>query len=68
MTKAKDNITTRAIQALAQIDAELGLPADGHNSTQDTIAAIRELKTQVEILQYQVRVLARDDTWAYNHA
>ena len=39
------------IAALAAIDAELGLPDDGCNSTGRTLAAIRALKAKAEIAQ-----------------
>jgi hypothetical protein len=39
------------IAALAAIDAELGIPDDGCNSTGQTLAAIRALKAKAEIAQ-----------------
>jgi hypothetical protein len=39
------------IAALAAIDAELGIPDDGCNSTGQTLAAIRALKAKAEISQ-----------------
>lgn len=44
ITVAVDRLTAAAIHALASIDAELGLPGDGRNSTVRTLEAIRTLK------------------------
>lgn len=44
-------IVTQAIRSLAAIDAELGLPEDGCNSTARTLAAIRALQAKAEIAQ-----------------
>ena len=62
------------IAALAAIDAELGLPDDGRNSTGRTLAAVRELKDRAASAQQQAQALARavmadqtaHDTWARN--
>lgn len=40
-----DPMFTASIKALAAIDKELGMPEDGCNSTQATLAAIRLLKS-----------------------
>jgi hypothetical protein len=63
-----------AIAALAAIDAELGLPDDGCNSTGRTLAAVRELQTRASSAQQQAQSLARavmadqtaHDTWTRN--
>ena len=44
ITATVDSLTEAMIHALAAIDAELGLPADGCNSTARTLEAIRALK------------------------
>lgn len=46
ITVSVDRLTQAMILALAAIDAELGLPEDGCNSTQRTLEAIRLLKVE----------------------
>lgn len=46
ITVSVDRLTQAMILALAAIDAELGLPEDGCNSTQRTLEAIRMLKKE----------------------
>ena len=48
--------------ALAAIDAELGLPEDGCNSTARTLAEVRALKAQAEIAQGLARAVMADQT------
>lgn len=50
------------IAALAAIDAELGIPDDGCNSTGQTLAAIRALKAKAEIAQSLARTVMADQT------
>lgn len=50
------------IAALAAIDAELGLPDDGCNSTSQTLAAIRALKARAEMGQSLARTVMADQT------
>ena len=50
------------IAALAAIDAELGLPEDGCNSTGQTLAAIRALKAKADIAQSLARTVMADQT------
>jgi hypothetical protein len=45
------------ISALASIDAELGIPENGCNSTAQTLAAIRALKAERDALRAKVRRL-----------
>ena len=47
ITVSVDRLTQAMIRALAAIDAELGLPEDGCNSTQRTLEAIRLLKVEL---------------------
>lgn len=56
------NALKQAIGALAAIDAELGMPADGCNSTGRTLAAVRELKAKAEIAQALARTVMADQT------
>lgn len=46
ITVTVDPVMVAMAQALASIDAELGLPEDGCNSTQRTLDAVRKLKTE----------------------
>ena len=50
------------IEALAAIDAELGLPEDGCNSTARTLAEVRALKARAEIAQSLARTVMADQT------
>ena len=46
ITVTVDPVIVAMAQALAAIDAELGLPEDGCNSTQRTLDAVRKLKAE----------------------
>ena len=46
ITVTVDPVMVAMAQALAAIDAELGLPEDGCNSTQRTLDAVRKLKAE----------------------
>lgn len=52
-----------AIGALAEIDAELGLPEDGCNSTAQTISAIRELKRKAAQGESLARAVMTDNVY-----
>jgi hypothetical protein len=68
------NALTQAVGALAAIDAALGLPEDGCNSTGRTLAAVRELQARASSAQQQAQALARavmtdqtaHDAWTRN--
>lgn len=51
------------ILALAAIDAELGLPEDGCNSTARTLAAIRDLKHKAEQAEALARSVMADNVF-----
>jgi hypothetical protein len=74
MEELGPNALTQAVGALAAIDAALGLPEDGCNSTGRTLAALRELQARASSAQQQAQSLARavmadqtaHDTWTRN--
>lgn len=60
---ATEGVVTQAIRALAAIDAELGLPEDGCNSTARTLTAIRDLKRKAEQAEELARAVMADNAY-----